>query len=98
NTLFDDGSGTTSNGAGQHLFAGRVGGGGGGAIRRGLLAFDVAAMVPAGATITNAALTLNMSKSISGDQSVSLHRTLADWGEAASDAAGDEGMGTAAAA
>jgi hypothetical protein len=90
NTLYRDPVGSLSNGAGEHLFAGGTARGG---VRRGLLAFDVAAGVPAGATITGADLTLHMSRSITGARDVSLHRVLADWGEGASDAFGEEGIG-----
>jgi hypothetical protein len=53
----------------------------------------VAAVVPAGATIDSAILTLTVSQTISGDQSTSLHRLTKDWGEAGSDAGGQEGGG-----
>lgn len=90
NTLYEDATGAQSNGSGEHFFAGRTALG---EIRRGLIAFDVAGAVPAGATIDNVALTLNMSRTIVGVEPVSLHRALADWGEGASDAPGQEGIG-----
>ena len=43
NTLWEDDNGTTSNGAGENLFVGRNGGG---QIRRAVLKFDVAAVIP----------------------------------------------------
>ena len=53
-----------------------------GSPRRGLIAFDVAGSVPAGATITSAQLTLNLALSRGASkQTVGLHRLLADWGE-----------------
>ena len=94
NTLYESGTGNLSNGAGAHFFVGQTSGG---AIRRGLVSFDVAGQVPAGATIQTVTLTLNMSRSVSGGQDVSLHRVTADWGEGTSDAAGQEGGGTSAA-
>jgi hypothetical protein len=84
-----------SNAAGQNFFVGEVGLTGGGALRRGAIKFDLSG-VPAGSTITSATLTLNMSRSRGGSQSVALHRALADWGEGTSTAtASREGMGTA---
>ena len=79
-----------NNGAGQRLFAGRTGSG---AIRRGLVAFDIAAGLPAGATITRVTLTMNMSRTIAGDADVGLHLVLADWQEGVADAGGNEGSG-----
>ncbi|MGH9869645.1 MAG: DNRLRE domain-containing protein [Candidatus Polarisedimenticolia bacterium] len=93
NTLFESATGALSNGAGEFLFAGKT------AIpqtRRALIAFDVAAAVPAGSTITSVQLTLNMSLTIALGVPVSLHRAAADWGEGTSDAPMMEGMGTAA--
>lgn len=94
NTLYESATGALSNGAGFHLFAGRTAQP---ELRRGLLAFDVAGNVPAGATITGASLTLNLSKAISGALPVSLHRVLGDWGEGTADAPGEEGIGAPAA-
>ncbi|MBI2504652.1 MAG: DNRLRE domain-containing protein [Candidatus Latescibacteria bacterium] len=93
NTLFESATGSLGNGAGAYIFVGKTGEG---KIRRGLLAFDIAGSVPAGATITRAALTLHMSKTTAGPAEVSLHRVLADWGEGTSDAAAQEGKGAPA--
>jgi len=93
NTLFEDSQGALSNGAGIHFFAGKT------AInelRRGLIAFDIAGSVPPGVTITDVTLTMNMSKTIAGPASVSLHRVGMDWGEGTADAPGQEGTGTTA--
>ncbi|NOS99538.1 MAG: DNRLRE domain-containing protein [Phycisphaerales bacterium] len=98
NTLFEDPAGSLSNGLGVHLFVGRVGSGGGGLVRRSVVAFDVASRVPAGATINTARLTLSMNKTVSVGQAVNVHRLLTDWGEGGSDAVGNEGTGTASAA
>ena len=92
NTLYESELGTLSNGAGQFLFAGNTDSG---AIRRGLLAFDLSG-IPAGATVLTATLTLTMSKSIAGETPVALHALAADWGEGAADAAGEEGVGATA--
>lgn len=96
NTLYEYAGGTISNGAGEYLFAGVVGNMGGNTKRRAVLAFDVAAALPNGAIVTSATLTLYMSMSIVGETDVSLHRLTADWGEAGSDAPGQEGQGTGA--
>ena len=94
NTLYESTSGATSNGAGIHFFVGKTNGG---SIRRGLVAFDLSE-IPQGATISSVTLTLNMSKTniAAPTTSISLHRVLADWGEATSDATGQEGRGAAA--
>ena len=53
--------------------------------RRSLLAFDVAAAVPAGATIDSAVLTLQFTPPRNwGNVLVSLHRMTTAWGEAGS--------------
>ena len=81
NTLYQDAGGTLSNGAGTGFFAGINGQG---LIRRGLVRFDVAAGVPAGATILSASLQLNCSNAGGGATPTDLYRVLADWGEAGS--------------
>jgi hypothetical protein len=89
NTLIQqsDSSAQVSNALGD-LFVGRTNHDGSGpatiSIRRGLLAFDVAGNVPAGATIVSAALTMRDVQGFNGDSTVELHRVTADWGEAAS--------------
>jgi hypothetical protein len=79
-----------ANGSGDFLFAGRTGEGSN-SIRRGLVRFDLAQDIPAGATIDNVTLSLNMSKTIFGAVDVSLHPVTTDWGEGASDMPGQEG-------
>ena len=90
NTLFEDSDGGLSNGSGDHIFAGRT-------VepnnRRALLAFDIAGSIPAGASINSVGLVLNASRTTSGSQAISMHRVLADWGEGASNATGQEGRG-----
>jgi hypothetical protein len=95
-TLIEDESGLLSNGAGEHLFAGRTMQSEGQSIRRAMLLFDVS-QIPPNATITSASLRLNMSKTISDAVPISLHRIQSEWGEGASDARGEEGKGIAAA-
>lgn len=92
NTMFSE-SDTLSNGAGDYFFAGETALG---EFRRGLLAFDIAGAVPAGATIDSVRLTLNLSKAQFITAPVSLHRSLLDWGEAGSDAVANEGKGAPA--
>jgi plastocyanin len=84
NTLYQSTVGDISNGAGDSLFAGLVGPRGGSAIRRGLLAFDIADNIPAGSTINSVTLTLNMLQSTAGAETVQLRDVLADWGEGTS--------------
>ncbi len=90
NTLYESATGAISNGAGEYLFAGTIQTG---AIRRAVIAFDIAGSLPAGSTINSVTLELNMSRTVSGNQAVALQRLLADWGEGASNASGEEGMG-----
>lgn len=90
NTLFENGDGGLSNGAGFFIFAGRNNLG---QRRRGLIAFDIAAQVPAGALIESAQLRLEMNRTVAGNIDVDLVPVLADWGEGTSDAEGQEGMG-----
>ena len=79
----------TSNGAGQFVVAG------GGA--RGLVKFDVGgSTVPEGSTIIDAVLTLNVGEASGDSAGVSVHRVTTAWGEAASDAPGNEHQGASA--
>ena len=93
NTLYQDPNGAFSNGAGGNFFVGRTDVISAGKLRRGVIAFNIAAAVPAGATVTGVRLTLNMSRTTTGLQPVSLHRLLANWGEGASAALGGGGGG-----
>jgi hypothetical protein len=95
NTLYeyDPAEGDHSNGAGFHFFAGENGMG---ELRRGVLAFDIAATIPAGSTITAVSLTMNMSMTPAGALIVELHKVLADWGEGTSHAPMGEGDGASA--
>jgi hypothetical protein len=96
NTLLESSLGAASNGAGDNFFAGLNAHG---ERRRGLVAFDVAGSIPAGASIDSVALTLHLSRTnpgSGGTHTVSVHRVLADWGEGGSDAVGEEGGGAAA--
>jgi len=90
-TLYSE-SGAESNGAGEHFFAGQTRDG---TTRRALLRFDVTS-IPAGSTVQSVTLTLYLSRTRTGNQNVSLSGLLADWGEAGSQAAGEEGEGAPA--
>jgi hypothetical protein len=97
NTLYEISTGSLSNGAGEYLFAGRTNQAPGLSIRRGVIAFDIAANIPPTATIVSAKLRLTLTAAGSDDlQPVELRRLLADWGEGASDAPGSEGNGAPA--
>lgn len=94
NTLFESATGSLSNGIGQHIFVGRDNSGN---VKRGLVRFDLTeAVLPAGAVVSAAQLTLNMSRTITGSNSISLHRVTRAWGEGSSNAAANEGRGASA--
>jgi hypothetical protein len=77
-----------SNGAGDGVYVGKIGTLGSGTLRRGLIAFDLSS-IPAGSTIQEVTLTLEMVQSPNDtDRVVTLHRVSADWGEAGSFGAG----------
>lgn len=91
-TLFDEDV-DASNGAGRHLNAGHVARG---FERRALLAFDLGAAIPHGATLVAASLRLHVDLvGSAGDVSFSLHRMTSAWGEGTSD---NGGLGQGAAA
>ncbi len=97
NTLYEDPTGGTSNGAGQNFFVGQTSGA---SKRRALVAFNIGGQIPAGATIVSATLKLQMSRTNSGAgaQPIALHKVSADWGEGTSDANANEGSGATASA
>lgn len=90
NTLIENPAGARSNGSGAAMFAGRVSQATN-PVRRAVLAFDVAAAIPAGSTITSVSLTLVNTSQNAGPADLELYRLEADWGEGAS--AGDGGSG-----
>ena len=91
NTLVEKNSGDLSNGAGDYFFAGNTDQSPGDRTRRGLIAFDISASVPAGSTITSVTLTLYMSRAKENMAfDIKLHRLLNDWGEGSSHADGEE--------
>lgn len=93
-TLYAE-SGAESNGLGIAFFAGTNGQN---QVRRGLIRFNVASVVPAGSTVNSVQLTLYMSKTNGSSVDVRLHRVTAAWGEGTSNAASGEGGGAPATA
>lgn len=91
-TLYSEGD-DFSNGMGPSFFAGRTNNS---SLRRSLIQFDIAGSIPAGSTINSVTLTLYMSRTRAGNQSIRLHRALAEWGEGASDAGIPGGSGSIA--
>jgi hypothetical protein len=93
NTIYQNPN-ANSNALGQNIFSGNNGGG---SPRRGLIKFDVAAAIPAGATIISVTLTLNCNNSRTVADNVSLYKLLSNWGEGTSNAgATGDGAGVAA--
>lgn len=93
NTLYEpiqqDGYADRSDGAGPTMFTGKTKDArtqsGGVAVRRAVLEFDIAGIIPAGATINSAQLTLYCDKvGLNTSFNVSLHRALSEWGEGTS--------------
>lgn len=90
-TLIEDFSGSRANGSADAIYVGRTQRDGN---RRGLLRFDLSSLPP-GAIVQSATLHLHLLRGRPDNEPLSLHRTLASWGEGASNAFG--GGGTAAA-
>jgi hypothetical protein len=89
NTLFQDATGSLSNGAGPAVFAGRNSQS---LLRRTLVRFDVAGSIPSGATISNVVLTLHVSNvSDVTPRIFTIHRVQRDWGEGTSTSTGGGG-------
>jgi len=97
NTLYFDPTGSLSNGAGQLFFAGRTSTFTN-AVRRAVIAFDIAGNVPAGSTIDSVSLRLHVTRVPLPvtNTTVTLHRVLADWGEGESAPEFNEGGGAPA--
>jgi hypothetical protein len=96
NTLYEynPDMGDLSNALGTHFFTGTTAMN---ALRRGVLAFDIAGNIPPGSTITAVSLSANMSRTpVNTAYVVELHKLLADWGEGTSHASGQEGRGAPA--
>ena len=92
NTLIEHAAGDLSGGLMPWLFAGQTAQIEGERIRRALLRFEFAGVIPPGSTVTAATLRLRMNKSVlAGTNPFTLHRVLADWGEGTSDGSGGVG-------
>ena len=92
-TTLYEGTGGLGNGSGEHLFVGNTNSN---RARRTLVLFDVASVVPSGATITSVSLDLRVDRTQAANTPVTVHRVLNDWGEGSSNASGQEGGGTLA--
>lgn len=93
-TLYEEPDGLIGNSKGQYLFAGRT------AFaptlaRRALIRFDLSS-IPAGSTIDAVEVRMRLSRTISADQPVALHRATTNWAEGTSAAVAEEGGGTLA--
>ncbi len=89
-TLIEHPEGALANGSGPVFFAGRTSQPTD-SIRRGLVHFDVAEHLPAGAIVQEASLELHCTQTSGGAAVVGLHRALVSWGEGASYATGGQG-------
>jgi hypothetical protein len=78
-TLYESSTGGLGNGSGQHLFTGRTA-----QVveqRRGLVRFDIAAVVPTGSSISSVSLEMTCSRTNAPAGVVELRRVLQGWGE-----------------
>ncbi len=94
NTLYETNTQALSNGAGEYIFAGRTVQGNNDT-RRALLQFDLS-MIPSGSSINGVTFEVTATRTIAASSTLNVHAMLADWGEAGSDAPGQEGGGAAA--
>jgi hypothetical protein len=92
NTIFSSGD-LISDGAGPHMYVGQTNFAG---ARRALIAFDILSAVPEGSNIDSALLSFNVSRG-HGNQTITLHRLLQDWGEGSSNSGDAGGAGAPAA-
>lgn len=81
NTLFEDPTGTLSNGSGPSMFAGVTASFG---VRRSLVAFKLQGFIPADAIITRAEVTLYCERARGSAVSMGLHAMESSWGEGTS--------------
>lgn len=89
-TLYQSSDGSIANGAGQYLFAGKTNQN---LARRSVIWFDLAAFVPADATVTSVRLVLNLTQANGGNRTMTVHRALAAWTAGASDPDNTEASG-----
>ncbi|MBM3991227.1 MAG: DNRLRE domain-containing protein [Planctomycetes bacterium] len=90
-TLWNDATGSIANGSGPVMIVGRAGGASTAPIRRGLVRFDIAALVPAGSVVNSVQLVLANPNGNTGPRNVRVHRVLNDWGEGASSTSSGQG-------
>ncbi len=94
NTLYEtDLAEVRSNGKGPFLYSGRTGENAEFKLRRALVHFDLAP-VPAGVTLTSAALSLRLNLQFAQDYAMKVHKVSAAWGEGNSNAGNPGGAGT----
>ncbi len=82
NTIYQSPN-TSSNALGQNMLCGTNGGG---SPRRGLIRFDLASLIPPGALITSATLTLHCNQSRTVPDNVAISKLSNSWGEGTSNA------------
>jgi hypothetical protein len=87
-TLIEDPDGALANGSGLSVFVGKTSAGG---VRRGLLYFDVAGVLPREAIIEAAELIVFVNPGNDATREFRLHRVLADWSEGPSVSGGGGG-------
>lgn len=93
-TLYDISNGSLANGSGIHLFSGSTASS---SRRRALVAFDIASQIPPGSVVTSVVLTMHVSLTVAGSQTMRIHPVTSDWSEGASNAGESrDGGGTAA--
>jgi hypothetical protein len=96
NTLIEDPAGGLSNGAGPDFFVGRTNQPEGQSIRRGVIFFELAEVIPGNAVIQSVSLRLYQDANNADQRLISLHRLLDDWGEGTSFSAGGGGAAATA--
>lgn len=89
-TLIEDAEGDVANGSGPAFFTGRTNQSKF-SIRRGLVRFNVASVLPENARIDRVSLSLFQKSNNEKQSAISLHRALEDWGEGASSSTGGSG-------
>lgn len=92
NTLYEDATGSLSNGAGDRMFAGRNATP---LTRRAVMKFNLPGTIPAGSTVTAASVTLTMVTPHAASITHTLKKMTQDWGEGTSVAPSAQGGGGA---
>lgn len=91
NGIYQDANGAISNGGGSDMIAGNTNRG---EVRRGILQFDLSA-IPATATIETVRLEVAVAKASNAPRTITLHKSLKDWGEGTANAGGSRSGGGA---